>query len=130
MPASFDAIATRLYLAFGVLLKGSQMNITALSKFTAACLLATSGVVHAGCSPMLSAQVASAAHIVDSLRPDKPGQARVTAADGSEYSAAQSLWMKGQLRLVKRACEQGDAEAATAALWPITDLLAAHRARG
>jgi hypothetical protein len=42
--------------------------------------------------------------LVDSLRPDKAGQARVFAFDGSEFTGGQAQWMRGQLRKVERLC--------------------------
>jgi hypothetical protein len=57
---------------------------------------------------MLSKQYANERWIVDSLRPDRPGQVRVFASDGSEYTVGQALWMKGQLRSVLQACAQAD----------------------
>lgn len=65
--------------------------------------------------------------IVDSLRPDKNGQTRVYASDGSEFTAGQARWMQGQLRLVKEACVHGDQEAATRLLNDVQQLLGAHR---
>jgi len=64
--------------------------------------------------------------IVDSLRPDKPGQMRVFASDGSEFTAGQALWMKGQLRSVLQACVQGDESSAASSLHGVTDLLHTH----
>jgi len=84
-------------------------------------------LAHADCSPVLTEQLVSAQHVVDSLRPDKPGQARVTAADGSEYTAGQSLWMKGRIRSVRRACERGDEASAAAELDGVSSLLLTHR---
>jgi hypothetical protein len=49
------------------------------------------------------------ARVVDSLRPDKPGQMRVFAVDGSEFTAGQAMWMKGQLRRVERLCSSANA---------------------
>jgi hypothetical protein len=89
-------------------------------------LLASSAVTHAGCTPGLTEQLVSAERIVDSLRPDKAGQMRVFAVDGSEFTAAEALWMKGQMRIVLRACAQGDEASAASTLRGITDLLNAH----
>jgi hypothetical protein len=68
--------------------------------------------------------------LVDSLRPDKAGQARVFAADGSEFTAGQALWMRGQLRKVARLCASGQpAEQLEAAriLNEVSELLQSHR---
>jgi hypothetical protein len=64
--------------------------------------------------------------LVESLRPDKPGQARVFAADGSEFSAGQARWMQAQLRLVGAAHARGDQVRATQLLAEISGLLKAH----
>ena len=102
------------------------MNATACSLVASICLLAVSTLSHASCNPVLAEQLASAQRIVDSLRPDKPGQARVVASDGSEYTAAQALWMKGQLRSMLQACVQGDEVSAASSLHGVTDLLRTH----
>jgi two-component system KDP operon response regulator KdpE len=77
-------------------------------------------------SPGLTEQLVSAERIVDSLRPDKAGQMRVFAVDGSEFTAGEALWMKGQMRSALRACAQGDEASAASTLRGITDLLNAH----
>jgi hypothetical protein len=68
--------------------------------------------------------------LVDSLRPDKAGQMRVFAADGSEYNAGQVQWMKGQLRKFERLCATGtpagEAEAGKV-LAGVEELLKSHR---
>jgi hypothetical protein len=70
--------------------------------------------------------------LVDSLRPDKAGQMRVFAADGSEFNAGQVQWMKGQLRKFDRLCASGnptdEAEAAKV-LAGVEELLKSHRRR-
>jgi hypothetical protein len=68
----------------------------------------------------------SAQRIVSSLRPDKPAQARVSAADGSEYTAGEALWMQGQLRTAQQACAQGNESSAASTLYGVTDLLNSH----
>jgi hypothetical protein len=90
-------------------------------------MLASSPMAHAECSPGLTAEIVSAERIVDSLRPDKAGQMRVFAIDGSEYSAGQANWMKGQMRFVLRACARGDEAPAAATLRSVQDVLNAHR---
>jgi hypothetical protein len=91
--------------------------------------LMASKLAHGNCSPIFTKEYASAERIVDSLRPDKPGQMRVYAYDGSEYSAGESLWMKGQLRSVLHAGVRGDDASAASTLHSVTDLLnSQHRA--
>jgi hypothetical protein len=68
--------------------------------------------------------------LVASLRPEKPGQMRVFAADGSEFSAGQVQWMKGQLRKFERLCASGspgDAAEAAKVLAAVEDLLKSHQ---
>jgi hypothetical protein len=79
---------------------------------------------------VISQQYKDCLRLVDSLRPDKAGQARVFAADGSEFTADQALWMQGQLRRVARLCATGRAEDHTEAariLAQVSDLLRSHR---
>ena len=95
--------------------------------FVVIAYLMASTAAHANCSAMLTQQYAGAGRIVDSLRPDKPGQMRVSARDGSEYTAGEALWMKGQLRSVVRACARGDDAAAASTLHGVTDLLTSHQ---
>jgi hypothetical protein len=84
------------------------------------------------CDEAASSQYRDCVRIVDSLRPDKAGQARVFAADGSEFTAGQALWMKGQLRKVARLCASGttgsQAEAASV-LAQVGALLKSHQRR-
>jgi len=79
--------------------------------------------LQAGCSPALTEEIASAERIVDSLRPDKAGQMREFASDGSEYSAGEAQWLKSILG----SCGRGDEAAAAATLHDVTELLKAHR---
>jgi hypothetical protein len=79
---------------------------------------------------VISQQYKDCLRLVDSLRPDKAGQARVFGADGSEFTAEQALWMQGQLRRVARLCTTGRAEDQTEAariLAEVGDLLRSHR---
>ena len=78
----------------------------------------------------ISQQYKDCLRLVDSLRPDKAGQARVFATDGSEFTAEQALWMHGQLRRVARLCATGRTEDQTEAgriLAEVSDLLRSHR---
>jgi hypothetical protein len=54
------------------------MTATTTSVLATACLLASS-LTHANCSPTFTERFSSAQRMVDSLRPDKPAQARVAA---------------------------------------------------
>ena len=94
----------------------------------AGCLLG-SGFAKAGCDEEVAREVRSVARVVDSLRLDKPGQARVFAADGAEFTGGQTLWLKGQLRAIDSACVRGDREEATRRLSPVVDLVRAREAK-
>ena len=102
------------------------MTTATTSILATACLLASS-LTHANCSPTFTERFTSAQRMVGSLRPDKPAQARVSAADGSEYTAGEAPWMKGQLRAAMHACTQGDESGAAATLQKVTDLLNSRR---
>jgi hypothetical protein len=90
-------------------------------------MLGSPAMVHAACSLALTEQIAGVERIVDSLRPDKAGQMRVFASNGSEFTSGQAQWMKGQLRAILRDCTKGDDEAAAAQLRGVQELLNAHR---
>ena len=83
-------------------------------------------LTHAACSVRLTESLVRAERIVDSLRPEKSGQQRVFAVDGSEYTAGQAAWMRAQLSLVLRSCARGDESDATMHLQGVLDLLRAH----
>lgn len=74
------------------------------------------------CDGTSSSQYRDCVRIVDSLRLDKAGQARVFAADGSEFTAPQALWMKGQLRKVARLCANGTASSQAEAARILADV--------
>jgi hypothetical protein len=82
------------------------------------------------CDAVFMQQYRQCAQIVDTLRPEKSGQARVFASDGSEFTAGQAQWMQGQLRKIERLCSLGTQESqteATAALTAVQDLLRSHQ---
>jgi hypothetical protein len=83
----------------------------------------------AGCDAALTASLDQAQRLADSLRVDKPSLARVFAADGSEFTAGQALWLKGQLREVRRACALSQQPSATARLGPVQELIKARAPR-
>jgi len=64
--------------------------------------------------------------LVESIRVDKPGLARVYASDGAEFTAGQALWMKGQLLEIEQACASGDRAGAAQRLAAIQALVTAH----
>lgn len=98
--------------------------------WAATCMAATAGYAKDFCDAVSSQQYRECVRAVDSLRPDKAGQARVFAADGSEFTAGQALWMRAQLRKVVRLCASAspDDQAEVArALAEISQLLKSHR---
>jgi hypothetical protein len=101
------------------------MTTAIASTFATICLMASS-LAHANCNAEFVERFTRAERIVDSLRPDKPAQARVSAADGSEYTAGQAQWMKGQLRAALRAYTQGNESGAAATLERVIDRLSSH----
>jgi hypothetical protein len=78
------------------------------------------------CDPKLLDSVREAEHIVLSLHPDKPGQARVVASDLSEYTGGQTLWLRGELRAVDRACKRNDSGDAIEHLRAVQEVLRSH----
>jgi hypothetical protein len=92
--------------------------------------LATPAFAGSPCDGVSSQQYRDCVRIVDSLRPDKAGQARVFTLDGSEFTAGQASWMKGQLRKVARLCASGsasDQEEATRLLAEVRELIRSHQ---
>jgi hypothetical protein len=95
----------------------------------ATCLTASISYANAGCDAQLLQQYRECSRLVDSLRPDKWGLARVYAYDGSEFTAGQALWMKGQMREFTKLCaSDSPADQAEAAriLSQVQGLLQAH----
>jgi len=80
-------------------------------------------------SSCTSQQYRDCVRLVESLRPEKAGQVRVFASDGSEFTAGQALWMQGQLRKVARLCASArpdDQIEATRILTEVRELLLSH----
>jgi hypothetical protein len=78
------------------------------------------------CDPGFSATLRASERLVDSLQPAKPGLARVYALDGSEFTAGQALWLKGQMREIRKACAQGHPADAAQRLKSAQELIAAR----
>ena len=93
------------------------------------CLTAGPEVARAdkGCEPALTSSIRDTQALAYSIRVDKPGLARVYAADGSEFTAGQAHWMKGQMQRVDKACARGDLSDAEQRLASVQALLAAHK---
>jgi len=104
----------------------SITTTTLVSAIGGALMLASATMAHADCSASLNEKIGGVAHIVDSLRPDKPGQMRTFASDGSEYTAGQASWMKGQLRAIERECANSEDTSAAARLQSLRELVDAH----
>jgi hypothetical protein len=86
----------------------------------------TTAHAQSDCAGPLMREFHEGERIVDSLRPDKPGQVRVYAIDGSQFTAGQSQWMRGQINEVGRACARGDSAAASRLLAGVQQLIEAH----
>ena len=98
--------------------------------FAAVACLTTPAFAGSPCDVAASQQYRDCMRIVDSLHPDKAGQARVFTRDGSEFTAGQASWMKGQLRKVARLCASGaagDQEEATRLLAEVRELIRSHQ---
>jgi hypothetical protein len=107
----------------------SIMSAKAVVLAAVACVAAPA-YAGSACDAVASQQYRDCVRIVDSLHPDKAGQARVFARDGSEFTAGQASWMKGQLRKVARLCASGaagDQEEATRLLAEIRELIRSHQ---
>ncbi len=109
---------------------GSLMSARVL--VGAATFFLAAGAVYASapCDGPASQQYRDCVRLVDSLRPDKPGQIRVFAADGSEFTAGQVQWMRGRLHEVRRLCASdapGDQAEAARLLVEVRELVASRR---
>jgi hypothetical protein len=73
--------------------------------------LLAGGAAYAGspCNGSVAQSYQESARVIASLRPDKPGQMRVFAVDGSEFTAGQAQWLRGQLRRAERLCASTNA---------------------
>jgi hypothetical protein len=78
------------------------------------------------CDPALLSSMRDAERLVGTMRADKPGQARVFAADGSEYSAALARWLAAELRAAEENCREGKFAAAREHVSAVQDTLTAH----
>jgi hypothetical protein len=89
-------------------------------------------VSHAGACDKSQPDYRNSVRLVDSLRPDKSGQMRVFAADGSEFNAGQVQWLKARLREVDSLCArdtQADEARAAKLLQDVRGLLDSHKRR-
>jgi hypothetical protein len=96
----------------------------------AALLLASTAVAEGACDAAAMQQYHDCVQIVSWLRPDKAGQQRVFARDGSEFTAGQAIWMRQQLRKVERLCAHStaaDQAQAAKILTQVQQLLKSHQ---
>jgi hypothetical protein len=91
--------------------------------------LLTASNVHGStiCDDKLLSSLHECERTVGSLRPDKMGQMRVFASDGSEFTAGQAQWMKAQLKLIAADCAGGNSADASRRLNEVEELLNEHR---
>src|ERR1700730_6182535 len=106
---------------------GQMVSKKILIALAAGCLAASVGFANESCDPGFNQQYHDYLRIVDSLRLDKPGQMRVFASDGAEFTGGQALWMRGQLRYVDRSCAGGDQVGAARLLRGVQALVTAHQ---
>jgi hypothetical protein len=95
-------------------------------------LTLASAASHAGPCDKSQPEYLNSVRLVDSLRPDKAGQMRVFAADGSEFNAGQVQWMKARLREVDSLCAhatQADETRAAKILQDVRELIDSHKRR-
>jgi hypothetical protein len=93
-------------------------------------LIGSTAAAAGGCEVIATQQYRDSVRIVSSLRPEKAGQQRVFATDGSEFTGGQAVWMQQQLRKVERLCAHGgpaDQETAATLLTQIQQLLKSHQ---
>jgi hypothetical protein len=88
-----------------------------------------SGTVEAGepCDGPATPAFESAQRLIASLHPDKPGQLRVVANDLSEFTVAETQWLRSRIHAVSRAWRAGDERLATLQLAEVTTLIEARR---
>jgi hypothetical protein len=101
------------------------MSSRFLSCIVVACAVSLSCAAE-GCDASFTEQYHDCVRVVDSLRPDKGGQARVFAVDGSEFTAGQARWLQGQLHKVAEACARGDQAQGAQLLAEAQELLKSH----
>jgi len=67
----------------------------------------------ADCAAPLVRSLQDAGRRIESMQVTKPGQVRVFAADGSEYTAGAVRRMRAEVQLADQACRRGDARVAS-----------------
>jgi hypothetical protein len=99
-----------------------MLSKSILLPMVAACLASSVLGASESCDAAFTQRYREDSRFLDSLRLDKPAQARVFALDGSEFTAGQVWWMKGRLRLVDRACARGQQTEAMRLLSEVEEL--------
>jgi hypothetical protein len=89
-------------------------------------LAASLGDAGAPCDPTFTQALHASEQVVNSLHADKPGQARVFSSDGTEFTAGEAIWMRGQLKHASEACARGDQAEAARLLKEVQDLIKGH----
>jgi hypothetical protein len=125
-------------MRIGLAPRGPRLKLLHLMNRRWIALLAASALMMPGahaadgasCDGKLTSQLAECERIVGSLRPDKAGQMRVFASDGSVFTAGQAQWMKEQLKLAAQSCSDGDGQQASHRLAQVQQLLKEHQAGG
>ena len=106
------------------------MSFRILQHATLALLITSVASANVACDTTATQEYRDCQQLVNSLRPDKAGQQRVFARDGSEFTAGQALWMQHQLHKVERLCTHGtatDAAEAARILADVRQLLKSHQ---
>lgn len=87
------------------------------------------GAAAEDCDPALLSSMRDAQRLVAPMRADKPGQARVFAADGSEYPAGVVRWMTAELLAAEQNCRDGKSADAETHVAGVEATLTAHARR-
>lgn len=103
-----------------------MINMRSMLLGAATLLVTTTYAVGSECDDKLTASLHDCQRIVGSLRPDKAGQMRVFASDGSEFTAGQAQWMSAQLKQVAKDCDHGNVDEASRRLADVQQLLSEH----
>jgi hypothetical protein len=98
----------------------------AIPTFLTFLLACTVAHANGSCDPGTTNKLHEFQRLADSIRVDKPGLARVYALDGTEFTAGQALWIKGQLREVEAACARSDRTDAAQQLDAVGELVRAR----
>jgi hypothetical protein len=100
-----------------------------LPAITAGFLVSYASLAGAAADADFNGHYQESLRLVDSLRAEKPGQIRVFAYDGSEFTAGQAQWMHGQMRLIDKARAQGDQATASRILADVQEMIKSHQRR-